>query len=81
MLTWNEFEAVAQATVGRRWKTSVARRLRRSPSTLRRWEERGYVPESSEGEVRHLLGLPIPRSQSDLIAEALIKALNIKMIG
>lgn len=44
MLTWYEFAAAAQAFAGNRWKTRTARHLRRSPQTLRRWEEAGYVP-------------------------------------
>ena len=81
MIPWNEFAAAAEQLSGNRWKTRTARQLRRSPSTIRRWQKQGYVPESDEGEVRHLLGMQQPRSQSDLVAEVFIKAFGIRMIG
>jgi hypothetical protein len=78
---WQEFSEAAERLEGKHWRTRIARRLGRSPSTIWRWEKKGHIPKAAEGAVRSMLDIPSPNSQSDLIAAALIKAFNIKMIG
>jgi hypothetical protein len=38
------------------------------------------IPKAAEGAVRQMLDVRPSQSASDLIAEAIVKALNIKMI-
>jgi transposase-like protein len=78
---WQDFSEAAERLEGKHWRTRIARRLGRSPSTIWRWEKKGFIPKAAEGAVKSMLDIRPPKSQSDLIAEALIKALDIKMIG
>jgi hypothetical protein len=79
-MQWQDFAQAAEQIEGKHWRSKIANRLGRSPSTIWRWEKKGAIPKTAEGAVLRILDAQ-PRSQSDLIAAALIKALNIKMIG
>jgi transposase-like protein len=79
-MQWEQFAEAAEKIEGKHWKSRIARRLGRSPSTIWRWEKKGTIPKTAEGAVLTLLDVQ-PRSQSDMIADAIVKAFNIKMIG
>jgi hypothetical protein len=76
----HEFAEAAERLEGKLWRGKIAKRPGRSPSTTWRWEQKGAIPKTAEGAVLQLLDLR-PRSQSNMIADAIVKALNIKMIG
>jgi DNA-binding transcriptional regulator YiaG len=79
-MQWHEFAETAERLEGKHWRSKIAKRLGRSPSTIWRWERKGAIPKTAEGAVLQLLAVQ-PQSQSDMIADAIVKALNIKMIG
>lgn len=78
---WQEFAEAAERLEGKHWRTRIAHRLGRSPSTIWRWEKKGFIPKAAEGAVRSMLDIQPAKSPSDAIAEALVKAFGIKMIG
>jgi hypothetical protein len=79
-MDWDQFAQAAEQIEGKHWKSGIARRLGRSPSTIWRWEKKGVIPKTAKLAVMRALDVQ-PRSQSDMIADALIKALGIKVIG
>jgi transposase-like protein len=77
---WQEFAEAAERIEGKRWRSAIARRLGRSPSTIWRWEKKGVIPKTAEGAVVRLLTAQ-SRSQVDVIADTIVKVLNSRKIG